>query len=185
MRRQSMSAPLADFLGSIGAAASSQVHWGRLGLRFHVATYLLRTPLPPDELITSVRAIVRVGERLVALQNRDGTHLLPGGRLEPGETHLGALRREIEEETGLIPSWTSDVIGFLHFHHMTPRPPNYPYPYPDMFHLVFVADASGEPRSGDVDGYEERAFLVSRAEALALADDFALPLLHAALATRS
>ena len=180
-----MTTRLADFLGSVGPAASTHVHWGRLGLQFRVNAYVSSKPLPPEHLITSVRAIVCVGKHVIALENRDGTHILPGGRLEAGETYLAALHREIEEETGLVPSWTSDVIGFLHFHHLTPRPADYAYPYPDMFHLVFVAEASGEPRSGDIDGYEERAFLVSRAEALTLTNnDFAQPLLHAALAIR-
>lgn len=179
-----MSANLEHFLHALGASASTEARWtGRFAQRFQVDTYV-SAMLPPTDLTTSVRAIVRVRDKLVALQNRDGIHILPGGRLEPGESHLGALHREIEEETGLVPTWTSPAIGFLHFRHLMPRLANYPYPYPNMFHLVFVTDADGEPRSGDVDGYEERAFLVSHAEALTLADNFVRPLLHAALEIR-
>ncbi|MCG0239299.1 MAG: NUDIX hydrolase [Firmicutes bacterium] len=49
-------------------------------------------------------AVVREGDRLLLVQNRwrVGTHwFLPGGRLEPGESAVDAVVREVAEETGL------------------------------------------------------------------------------------
>lgn len=35
-------------------------------------------------------------------RGKRGDYKLPGGRLEPGETPIEALKREVEEETGLL-----------------------------------------------------------------------------------
>jgi ADP-ribose pyrophosphatase YjhB (NUDIX family) len=116
-------------------------------------------------------------KKVVVLTNVDGRHYLPGGRLEPGETYLEALGREIEEECGLHID-ESELIGFIHFKHLTSRPINYPYPYPDMIHLVYLVKAAGEVRSGDSDGYEEAADLASPEMASTIeGTDFARPFL--------
>ena len=114
------------------------------------------------------------------LTNVDGRHYLPGGRVEPGETCLDALAREIEEECGLQ-IVESERIGFIHFKHLSSRPANYPYPYPDMIHLVYLVRASGEVRSGDTDGYEESADLASPETAFNIeGTEFARPFLQRA-----
>jgi 8-oxo-dGTP pyrophosphatase MutT (NUDIX family) len=58
------------------------------------------------------------------------------GTPSPRET----LRREVLEETG----WTIDrprPFGCLHFHHLSPKPPDYAYIYPDSLEPVFPANA--------------------------------------------
>ena len=45
------------------------------------------------------------------------------------------------EETG----WTIQnpaLLGFVHFHHENPAPPDYAYPHPDFLQLVFLAEAA-------------------------------------------
>jgi len=50
----------------------------------------------PDDKILIVREATTYEDA-----TRLGKYMLPGGRINPGENHLDALKREIKEETGL------------------------------------------------------------------------------------
>ena len=156
------------FLADKKPALISYVSWGHQQLDFDVASYL-SSEIPPAELITSVRGIVQYEDRIVVLENEDGRHFMPGGRLEPDEVFEVGLRREIREECGLLVD-SAELLGFLHFRHLRPQPENYPYPYPDMFHLIYAVVASGELSQADEDGYEFASYLYSAVDALRLRD---------------
>ena len=54
-------------------------------------------------ILTVVAAIVRDGDRFLITRRQAGTHLaglweFPGGKTAPGETHVEALLRELQEE---------------------------------------------------------------------------------------
>ena len=91
---------------------------------------------PPPQLVSSVRALVFRDETILLMQNLDGSHIHHGGRVEAGESHLEALRRELVEEASVE---ITDVcrLGFMHLRHETPKPPDYPYLYPDFFWPIF------------------------------------------------
>lgn len=88
-------------------------HWIRLLRRRLLHLYfLLRRPVT-----LGVRAIVADEEHKQVLLIRhtyvQGWHL-PGGGVEPGESALEALRRELEEETGIRPM-EEPVLCSAHF----------------------------------------------------------------------
>jgi ADP-ribose pyrophosphatase YjhB (NUDIX family) len=134
--------------------------------------------LPPDDLILSVRCIVRVDDKFVVCTNVDGaSHPWPGGRREAGESYAETARREVHEETG----WLIDVdsmqhLGWLHYEHLAPMTQP-EYPWPDFFQIVFVATATnraGDDSWTDTEGYEASSRLKSFADTYASIDGDAL-----------
>lgn len=129
-------------LAHLTPAARQRVIWpGDIPLQ--VSAYPTPTALP-DELITSVRCIVRVDNRVVVCHAPDEQHIWPGGRREPGETYQQTAQREVHEETGwLIDASDLEPLGFLHFRLIQPQPADHPYPHPDFLQLVYTSPAYG------------------------------------------
>jgi ADP-ribose pyrophosphatase YjhB (NUDIX family) len=145
--------------------AEEVVVWPPSTLR--VRTFLTPT-LPPLDLVTSVRAVVRQGDQVLVVRDPVTVHILPGGRREANESLLHTLAREVQEETG----WMIEderLLGLLHFRHLTPRPDGYRYHYPDFLHLVYAATAGRyDARLREVDGYELEAGFQPSATVLTL-----------------
>lgn len=78
--------------------------------------------------------IVEIDSRILLVENRGGLLLLPGGGINPAESHLQAAARELAEETRLI----AESMLFLFSHES-----------PTNCHSVFWAAASGLPFAGD------------------------------------
>jgi 8-oxo-dGTP pyrophosphatase MutT (NUDIX family) len=116
--------------------------WHDRPLPLKISTHISAT-FPPDEVITSARAVV-LHDRLVAVvRDPHGYHVLPGGRRSQADRSIEqTLRREILEETGLSIDSTV-AIGFLRVHHLGAPPADYPYPYPDFAQAIFTARTSG------------------------------------------
>ena len=56
----------------------------------------------PVFLREAVRAIIRKDGKIALVKSeKEHYYKFPGGGIEPGESHLGALLREVREETGL------------------------------------------------------------------------------------
>jgi 8-oxo-dGTP pyrophosphatase MutT (NUDIX family) len=142
---------ISQIVAPLALQADEQAEWPPLRLR--VRTYLTSV-LPPLDLVSSVRALVRQGDQILVVRDPVSVHILPGGRRESGETLMQTLEREVLEETG----WTirdARLIGLVHFQHLTPKPEDYRYPYPDFLHLVYVATADRyDAGRREADGYE-------------------------------
>jgi 8-oxo-dGTP pyrophosphatase MutT (NUDIX family) len=110
------------------------------GVRLRIRGYVT-DEMPPLAYVGSVRAVVLRGDRVLVFRDKLGwAHLLPGGRREGDEPVEATLRREVLEETG----WEIGEprpLGFIHFRHLTPKPPGYAHPYPDFVQLVYAAEA--------------------------------------------
>lgn len=154
-----MAGELDAFLGSHTEAARESALWSEGQIELSVSLFLT-SDLPPDALVTSARCIVMAKEQILVMVNPGGQHILPGGRREPGESVTMALRREISEETG-IEIDRAERIAVVHFHHETPIPPNYPYPYPDFLNQVFIVQLNHEQAVTVYDDYELSGQFVS------------------------
>jgi hypothetical protein len=77
----------------------------------------------------------------------------------------------VHEETGwLVDPPSLRRLGWLHMELLTPRPPDWPYPYPDFLQVVYVGraserDADGDQPWPDTEGYELTSCLLSLADA--------------------
>ena len=58
----------------------------------------------PNVLVPAAFAVVRddIGRILLCRRADTGNWEIPGGSVEPGESALGAVQREVEEETGVV-----------------------------------------------------------------------------------
>jgi 8-oxo-dGTP pyrophosphatase MutT (NUDIX family) len=157
MAQPSLSAD--EFLKGYIPVATKVSIWREGKIELAISAYIVKDA-PPAELVSSVRAIVFRGDDVLVMRNRDGTHILPGGRIEQGESQMDALRREILEEAGIE---ITDIrrIGFMYLQHRTPKPPGYPYPYPDFFWPIFSAQYLEDSPNGPVpDEYEQSSEFV-------------------------
>jgi 8-oxo-dGTP pyrophosphatase MutT (NUDIX family) len=178
-------ADLGDWLGGLTAAEDKPLVtvWGvhRLERRLYA------TPdSPPDVLVSSVRAVVFRKSAVAMIRDPDGSHhVIPGGRREAGESQADALAREIGEETG----WrfeNAKRFGFLHFRHLSPKPDNYPYPYPDFFQTLHVVEATDHDRRRIVrDNWETHSRMTPIGRAIASVRDDQAALLRLALSARA
>ena len=142
---------LQQFIGPLTSQATEIYDWP--AARFAVNTYLHQT-LPPEEWITSVRAVVLHGDAVLVVQDPDGQHILPGGRREAGESYAETAIREVLEETG----WQVTIgplLGFKHFHRLTPKSPEITTSHPDFVQIIYVAQAvTHHPEAKEKNGYE-------------------------------
>lgn len=139
-----MRAALDNFIADRTSIYRGETRWGdAIHLRVQVFACAER---PPAELVTSVRGVVFKGGKVVVVDDTIESHVMPGGRMEAGESVAQTLERELLEECG----WTMpspQLFGMIHFHHLGAKPEAYRYPYPDFLHLLFTGEAGVYRRS--------------------------------------
>jgi 8-oxo-dGTP pyrophosphatase MutT (NUDIX family) len=142
-------------------AAVHETVWGNGTLPLRVSVYLGTASLP-EELITSVRCLVRVGDEVVVCTDRNGTiHTVPGGRRQAGETLPATAIREVHEETGwLLDEASLSPLGWLHIEHLAAVPDDHPFPHPDFCQLVFSGQACERAVGHEADWIDSDGFVI-------------------------
>ena len=178
-----MSENLKAYLNSYPAHHESIEKWpvqGNLRIRLSLAS-----TLPPAPVSSSILAIVLNSDREVlflhpSIPSGNISHVLIGGRPEPGETPEQTATREVGEETG----WRVEpvrMIGFRHFFHLEPWVEKSDRPYPDFIQPVFAAHAVAYDASLALpDDYIPSKFIAFDAVERAI-DPSQRPLLRAAI----
>ena len=132
---------LAAYLRGRTPAATERVVWPLTGGEFDFSAYLTPDP-PPLGLVVSSRAILVRDGLVLAFDSETGTtHVIPGGRREPGESLEATLTREIREEVGCEIAPGPRPLGFIQLHNRLARRDGSPYPHPDSLWVVYAATA--------------------------------------------
>ncbi len=97
---------------------------------------------PPPGPSPTTDVIIDVGGRIVLVERRFEPKgwALPGGFIEVGESAATAALREVQEETGLVPTLTE----LFHVYSDPGRDPRR-----HTLTVVYLGVATGEPRGGD------------------------------------
>lgn len=149
---------LAEFLSSLTPFAEETRIWAPLGT-MRIECYLT-DKTPPSKYVSSARAVVVDGDRVLLVQDPYESHIIPGGRLEPDETPEDAMRREVIEETGWSLAFCKP-IGILHFTHICPMSEGQ-RTQPDFLQVVYAAiPGKYHPELKEADGYEIGSEFVS------------------------
>ena len=151
-----VSEEVATYLRDLSPVHEDQAAWGDGTMPLQISAYLTAAP-PPDAFVSSVRGLLLDGPQVLVIQSQDDTHhILPGGRREEGESLEDTLLRELVEETG-YEATCGVQLGVVHFHHLKPAPPGFPYPHPDFLWLVFRATAVRRIGDTVMDDWEKEA----------------------------
>ena len=129
------------------------------------ARFILASSLPPQDLISNVNLIPKVGNQWLIILDRNGLWDIPGGTLEPGENYLQTIRREMLEEAG-AKLLTLKLMGVFHYFSEAQKPYRHHLPHPEFYRVVGVGDVKIIGLPADPDGHVIDIDLVTNKEAV-------------------
>lgn len=99
----------------------------------------------PKELVSNVSIVPIVGDHYVIIKLKNGKYELPGGTLEPGESLLNGLTREVTEEVGsqLI---NYNIVGYFLCRNSSEKPYRPHIPHPKFVRLFGYGEVKIEGR---------------------------------------
>ncbi|SDE43429.1 ADP-ribose pyrophosphatase YjhB, NUDIX family [Paenibacillus sp. UNCCL117] len=119
------------------------------------------------EMISNVNIVPMVGDQYVLIKAKNGGYELPGGTLEPGESILDGLRREVVEEVGaeLV---DFHVLGHFQCTSKLEKPYRPHIPHPQFIRLIGYGSVKiiGDPTNPNDGEQIETVELVSIHEAI-------------------
>ena len=104
----------------------------------------LRPAPPPANLISNVYIVPFIGAQCLLirmLHHQREVWDITGGTLEPGETYLDAIRRELTEEAG-AQLLTFELFGAWHNWSSAPAPYRPHLPHPESYRVVGYGEAA-------------------------------------------
>jgi len=106
----------------------NKINWGPVEARFVFDHQY------PKELVSNASIVPTVGDKYVVIRSKESKYELPGGTLEPNETIMDGLAREVIEEVG---SELLDyhIVGYFLCKSSSEKPYREHIPHPEFVRL--------------------------------------------------
>lgn len=125
--------------------------WGPIRAKF-----ILLNQSPPEHKISNINLVPRVDEQWVVIQHQNGDWDIAGGTLEPGETYMQTLEREIHEEAG-ADIQSCRLLGAWHCFSLAEKPYRPHLPFPEHYRLVGTGQVRIVQKPSNPQGAEQIA----------------------------
>ncbi|WP_019639221.1 NUDIX hydrolase [Paenibacillus fonticola] len=123
---------IADYLDNV-PTLKKPIHWRQVSSQFKLGKVF------DEALVSNISMIPFIGSECVVMQLDDGRWELPGGTMEPGESYLKCLRREMLEELGAEIS-DFEVFGYFYCFSSAEEPYRPHIPHPNFIRLICLGE---------------------------------------------
>lgn len=123
---------IADYMDNV-PTLKKPIQWGAVSSQFSLGQVY------DEALVSNVSMIPFIGSKCVVMQLEDGRWELPGGTLEPGESYLEGLKREMLEELG-AEIGHFEVFGHFYCFSSAEEPYRPHIPHPNFIRLIGMGE---------------------------------------------